>query len=118
MKRLSHFYKTELAIQREMFDEGALVICAKYGAQAEIVSIEQGVCVEVLSTVPGKAWLPLLEASVTEIRRAVEAVLQPRGVGAIVRLRDLYIHDVDCSPQAYGKLTAEALKKALGENQA
>lgn len=93
-------------------------ICAKYSAQVEIVSSDQGFHVEVLNTVPEEAWLPDLEASVTEIRRAVESVLQPRGMGAIVRLRDLYIHDVDCNPRAYGKLTAEALTKALGENQA
>lgn len=93
-------------------------ICAKYIAQAEIVSGDQGCQVEVLNTVPEKAWLPDLEASVTEIRRAVESVLQPRGMGAIVRLRELYIHDVDCNPRAYGKLTAEALTKALVEYQA
>ena len=93
-------------------------ICAKYSAQAEIASSDQGFRVELLNTVPAKAEARLLEASVTEIRRAVESVLQPRGMGAIVRLRDLYIHDVDCNPRAYGKLTAEALTKALGENQA
>jgi hypothetical protein len=91
-------------------------ICAKYSAQIEIVPDDQGFHVEVLNTVPKKADARLLEDSVTEIRRAVESILQPRGMGAVVRLRDLYIHDVDCYPRAYGKLTAEALTKALGEN--
>lgn len=73
-------------------------ICAKYKAQAEIVASDQGFHVEVLNTVPEGVAAGLLEASITHIRQAVESVLQPRGVGAIVRLRDLYIHDVGLQP--------------------
>jgi len=51
--------------------------------------------------------------AVDAIRRGAESVLLPRGSGAIMRLRDLWIHPVDFSPQKFEQHTAEEFLRAF-----
>jgi hypothetical protein len=49
------------------------------------------------------------------IRLGAIRVLQPRGVGAVIRVRRIVINDVDFNPQMFERFTADELQRLLGE---
>jgi hypothetical protein len=69
--------------------------------------------VEVLGVEPPDAD-PGAVASVGQaIRAGAAKVLQPRALGAVIRVRRLVIHPVDCKPRRFERHTAEAVERLL-----
>jgi hypothetical protein len=84
-----------------------------YEAEVELVSGE--VQVEVLGVEPKEALPVEVDAARDAIRRGAEQVLQPRGLGAIIRVERLVIHPVDFKSRQFERYTAEALQRLLAE---
>ncbi|MCA9237989.1 MAG: hypothetical protein KDA44_21095 [Planctomycetales bacterium] len=82
----------------------------------EVTASDLRVLVNVLSTVPDDAEPTLVAEVADAIRRGAESALHSRGTGAIIRLRELAIHDVDCSLQKFEEHTAQELKQALEDD--
>jgi hypothetical protein len=91
----------------------ALSYIVKYEADIEFISSEDGVVVEVQSTVPHEVVAAQVAEAKERIRAGAESVLRPKNLGAIIRVHRLCIHDVDFSPKKLEQHTAEELEHAL-----
>jgi hypothetical protein len=99
---------------RQRASGGSTVV--KYFAEVDFAPGEGTAIVSVESTIPDDADAELLRQTVDAIRRGAESALRPLGLNAKIGLRELFIHDVDCSPDRFEKVTAEKLAVALAEH--
>ena len=86
----------------------------RYRCKVEIASGDGEAKVVVVSTIPDNACSELLAATIEHLRSGAQEVLRPRGLRGELWFHDLLIHDVDCNPPQYRKVTIEGLKKCLG----
>jgi hypothetical protein len=85
----------------------------KYDADLELLPNGTGIVVEVLSTIPANADPKRVEITRQCIRKGVEAALESRGQGCILRLSGLAIHPVDFKPKRFEQVTSHELLQAL-----
>jgi hypothetical protein len=83
--------------------------------EAEIEIVPGGVQVEILGVYPEDAFPEGVDAARDAIRRGAERVLQPRGLGAIIRVQRVVIHPVDFKAKKFEQYTVEELTRLLGE---
>lgn len=98
---------------RHVRQASPLSYVVKYVADVQIIPHHGRVDVDVLTTFPDDADAAEIAEAVDAIRRGAESVLLPRGSGAIMRLKDLWIHPVDFSPQKFEQHTAEEFLRAF-----
>jgi hypothetical protein len=79
---------------------------------ADIEFSDNGVQVEIIRA-DSKADAADVEAARSAIRRGAERVLQPLGMGAIIRVGRLVVHAVDFKPKMFERYTAEELAQVL-----
>lgn len=73
--------------------------------------------VQVLGSQPSDAPDFYREAA-ESIRRGAEQVLNPMGLGAVIRIRRIVLHDVDFKPRKFERFTAEELRRVVEHWQA
>jgi hypothetical protein len=93
---------------------GPFSYVVKYVAEVEVTLGHLSVVVDVLCTIPGDAAPALVADAANAIRRGAESALHPRGFGAVIRLQELCVHDVDFVPLKFEQCTAEELSRAFG----
>jgi hypothetical protein len=98
---------------RQMSSGGSYV--AIYEADVEFNHSDPRVEVEILGTHPPDADPADVASAREAIRQGAEWVLQPRGLGAAIRVRRVVIHPVDFKAHRYEMLTSEELLRLLGE---
>ncbi len=86
---------------------------ARYHATLAITDGAGETMIEVASTVPKDPDPTLLQATIEHIASGVDSVLQPRNQSAVMTIRDLVIHDVDCKPPRYKSATVSELTRLL-----
>ena len=81
---------------------------------AEVELVAGGVNTEVTFTDPPNADVVAVELAREAIRRGAGKFLQPRGLGAIIRVGRLVVHPVDFKSRRFEQHTAEELLRLLG----
>jgi len=79
--------------------------------EADLEFVPGPVQIQVGRVDPANASAQSIEMAVTAIRQGAERVLQPRGQGAIIRIKHLVIHPIDFKPRRYEQYTAEELDR-------
>jgi hypothetical protein len=89
--------------------------------EADVDLVVGDVRVEIAKTDPPDADPRDVELARQAIHRGAMEVLQPRGLGAIIRVRRLVIHLTDFKPWRFARHTAEELHRMVdnvaGNNQ-
>jgi hypothetical protein len=94
---------------------GAFEHVVIFDAEILLVSGDPTIDVELVSAEPNSYADPELEKVVLQsIQEGVLAVLEPRGLGAIVHISALWVHPIDFVAQKYKTYTSRYLEKALG----
>jgi hypothetical protein len=83
--------------------------------EAEIDLAPGSVEVEILGVHPKDAFPDAVAAAREAIRRGAERVVQPRGLGAVIRVQRVVVHPVDFKPSKFALYTAEELTRVLEE---
>jgi hypothetical protein len=81
--------------------------------EADIDFVPGGVRVEVDGVDPVDADADAVSSVREAIRAGAAKVLQPRGLGALIRVRRVVVHPVDCKPSRFERHTAEAILRLL-----
>jgi hypothetical protein len=82
-----------------------------YEAEVELVPGE--VRVEVAGVYPCDADPEAIASAADAIRLGAQRVLQPRGLGAIIRVSHLVVHPIDFKPGRFERHTAEELGRLV-----
>jgi hypothetical protein len=84
-----------------------------YDADIELVAGNVDVQVVIVGVDPTDADPDAVGSAKEAIRRGAAKVLQPRGIGAIIRVQRLVVHSVDFKPRRFEQHTAEELQRLL-----
>ncbi len=101
---------------REMLQTSSVGYVVTYAADFETIPSTDVVTVSIENTIPPDADPDLVNLAQKYIADAFNEVLNPRGLSASVTLRDLVIHDVDFSEQAFRRFTISGLRTLLEES--
>ena len=84
--------------------------------QADVELVLGDVRVEILGVEPNDTVPSAVEAAREAIRRGAVQVLQPRGLGAVIRVERIVIDPVDFKARQFERCTAEELARLVADN--
>jgi hypothetical protein len=120
---LTHYPSVRRRERRKALDLCVHKVCQRSSGgdhvtiyEADIELVAGDVQVTIVSVDPANAHPDAVNKAKEAIRVGAARVLQPRGFGAIIRVRRLVVHPVDFKPRRFEEHTAEELQRLLPES--